>query len=420
MTETSPRKPQPQPQPAGTPAGRPKPAVEAVPGPKAAGPRPVPRPAPVARPRRRHWLVVLSFVFMVLLPSALAGFYLWSRAADQYASYVGFSVRTEEVSSAIELLGGMTQLSGSSSSDTDILYKYLQSQELVAKLDRELDLRAIWSKADPAVDPVFAYHPPGTIEDLTEYWGRMVKVYYDSASGLLDLRVNAFTPEDATMVARAIFRESSNMINALSTIAREDALRYAREELAEAVERLKVARRTVTEFRNLNQLVDPRANIQGQMNLINTLQNQLAAALIELDLLSGTAGSNDPRALQTQRKIDVIQNRIEQERRKLGDSAAPGEASGPEGYAELIGEYESLAVDREFAEQSYRAALAAYDAAQAEARRQNRYLAAHVKPTTAERAEYPQRLMQLGLISLFLFLAWAIIVLVAYSLKDRR
>lgn len=452
MTETSPRKPKPKSSEAGGEgtsangqASRPKPAVADGPGPRpaqqpetASGPKaapkpapaapksgaaaadkPIPRPAPPARPRRRHWLVVLSFVVMVLLPSAGAGLYLWTRAADQYASYVGFSVRTEEVSSAIELLGGITQLSGSSSSDTDILYTFLQSQELVAKIDRELDLRAIWSKADPEVDPVFAYHPPGTIEDLTDYWGRMVKVYYDSASGLLDLRINAFTPEDATMVAEAIFRESSIMINALSAIAREDALRYAREELGDAVERLKEARREVTEFRNLHQIVDPEANIQGQVGLITTLQNQLAAALIELDMLAGNAGPNDPRVTQTQRRIEVIENRIEQERRKLGDNSATG-SGGPEAYAKLVGEYESLAVDRQFAEESYRAALAAYDAAQAEARRQNRYLAAHVNPTRAERPEYPERFLLLGLIVLFLVLAWSIIVLVAYSLKDRR
>ena len=59
-------------------------------------------------------------------------------------------------------------------------------------------------------------------------------------------------------------------------------------------------------------------------------------------------------------------------------------------------------------------------AAAAEARRKSRYLAAHVLPTTAETARFPERGMLLGLIALFLFLFWAIAVLVAYALKDRR
>ena len=109
---------------------------------------------------------------LVLIPMALTGWYLWSRAADQYASTVGFSVRTEEVGSAIEILGGITELSGSSSSDTDILFEFLQSQKLVRDIDAQLDLRAIWSKPDN--DPVFAYDTSGTIEDLLDHWLRKV------------------------------------------------------------------------------------------------------------------------------------------------------------------------------------------------------------------------------------------------------
>ncbi len=385
-------------------------------------------PASRARPRRRHGIVLLSFLIMVILPSAVTGWYLWTRAADQYASYVGFSVRKEEVSSAVELLGGITELSGSSSSDTDILYKFLQSQEIVRRIDAVLDLREIWSKPGPHQDPVFTYHPPslftyeppGTIEDLTEHWLRKVKVYYDEGSGLIDLRVLAFTPDDAHAIAEEIFDESSKKINDLSAIAREDAMRYARDELEEAVERLKEKRRILTEFRNTYRIVDPEASIQGQVGLITTLQNELASALIELDMLQGSASSNDPRIQQARRRIEVIENRIDQERRKLGNGPAAGNDNGEEAYAELLGTYETLAVDRQFAEESYRLALSAYDAAQAEARRQSRYLAAHITPTIAQKSEFPDRPLQLSLVVIFSFLLWATVVLVSYSLKDRR
>ena len=77
------------------------------------------------RAKRRHWFVLLSFVQVVVIPLAICAWYLYAVAADQYASYLGFSVRTEENSSAIEIPGGITDISGSSSSDTDILYAYL-------------------------------------------------------------------------------------------------------------------------------------------------------------------------------------------------------------------------------------------------------------------------------------------------------
>ena len=359
---------------------------------------------------------MISFAIAVLLPSAATAWYLWTRAADQYASYVGFSVRTEEMSSPIELLGGFTGLSGSSSSDTDILYEFLQSQELVRAIDGTLDLRSIWSR--PAErDPIFAYEPPGTIEDLLAQWERMVTVSYRGGSGLMDIRVLAFTPQEAQAVAEQIFERSNDMINELSAIAREDAIRYAREELDAAVDRLKTARRAITDFRNRTQIVDPTIDTQGQMSLVASLQSQLAEAMIELDLLRGTTPEGFPRLVQAERRIEVIERRIAEEREKLGIGES---GTGGDAMANLVGEYEILTVDREFAEQSYTGALAAYDAALAEARRQSRYLAAHVRPTLSERSEFPQRAMLWATVTLFLALAWSIVVLVAYALRDRR
>ena len=86
----------------------------------------------------------------------------------------------------------------------------------------------------------------------------------------------------------------------------------------------------------------------------------------------------------------------------------------------LLAEFERLSVDRRFAEETYTAALAAFDQAQAEARRKSRYLAAHVQPTLAETAQYPRRIVLLAMVGFFLISGWAIAVLVFYSLRDRR
>ncbi|KGM46758.1 capsule biosynthesis protein [Pseudooceanicola atlanticus] len=374
---------------------------------------------PRARIRPRHVMVAASFVVLVILPTILAGWYLWTRAADRYISRVGFSVRTEELGSAIEMLGGIAELSGSSTNDTAILYSFIQSQELVEDANRALDLRALWTKGNPDVDPIFVYQPPGTIEDLVDYWGNMVKVY-DDETGLLELHVQAFTAEDAQRIARFIYDQSSEMINRLSAIAREDATRYAREELDEAEERLKNAREALTRFRNETQIVDPSASVQSQMGLLSSLQMQLAQALIDLDIQRQTSPDSDPRITQFERKIQVIQTRIAEEREKLGFSGGEAATGRTEAFADLVGEFERLSVEREFAEQAYTAARAAYDASVAEARRQSRYLAAHVRPTLAESAERPMRLTILALTVLFSFLSWAILVLAAYALRDRR
>lgn len=369
-----------------------------------------------ARIMPRHLMLVLSFILFVLLPVGAAAWYLWTRAADQYASTVGFSVRREEVSSTMDLLGGLTGLSSSSSSDTDILYEFLQSQKLVSDMQAELDLRQIWSR--PENDPVFSFHIEGSIEDLVTYWQRMVRISYDANSGLIEVRVLAFDSDNATKIAETLFRESSDMINDLSAIAREDAVRYAREELEAAQIRLKAARESVKAFRVKSQLVDPATDIQSQAGLLGSLQNQLAEAQIELNLLTDSVPQTDPRRLQAQRRIDVIETLIAAERRKVGLGSAVDAQS--DDYAAIVSEYESLAMDLEFSEKAYLTALASYDASQAEARRKSRYLAAHIMPTSAEVSRYPERWTILGFLALFASLFWAISALVIYSLRDRR
>ncbi len=370
-----------------------------------------------ARAQPRHWLVLLSFVVLVVIPTASAAWYLQARAVDQYASITAFSVRSDETRSALDMLGGLGTFGGGGGSrDGEILYQFIQSQELVARVDVRHDLHSLYSRHHDR-DPVFGFRPGGTIEDLTEHWSRKLRIAFDPGTGLTELRVLAFDPHEAQAIARTILEESTARINELSAIARADATRYAREDLAMAEERLRQARESLTEFRIRTRIVDPSADIQGQMGLLNTLQGQLAGALIELDLLRENTREGDPRITQTERRIEVIRARIEEERARFGGGGAgPGGAD----YATVMAEFERLTVDREFAEQAYRSALSAHDAAVAEAQRSSIYLATHVSPTLAESARYPERMVLLALTGFFLVLVWAVGALIYYSVRDSR
>ena len=406
---------------AAQPASPAKPADKPKhPGDKPAEPAPpdptifVAPPARKARMKLRHYMIVLSFLLMVALPVGLAAWYLWTRAADQYASYTGFSVRSESASAPSEILGGLGNLmgvSGSSSTDTDVLFKFMQSHDLVTAVDEKLDLQAIWSK--PENDPYFAYNGDGSREALLDEWQRKVRVYYDL--GMIELRVLAFDPVDAQNIATAILEESTVLINNLNEAAREDMLRYSREDLDQALDRLRTARLNMTEFRNQHRMVDPTADVAGQVGVVASLQEQLAQSLIELGMLQSNAQSNDPRISQAELRVRVIRDQIDAERGKIGSETSNGEM-----LSDVVGQFESLTVDRVFAEQAYTAARAAYDGAVAEAQRQTRYLAAYVKPTLAEEAEYPERQKLLAIIGGFLLLIWLFGVLSFYSLRDRR
>ena len=386
---------------------------EMTPGKRPVKVRPVAGPA---RMRKRHFAVIFSFFLMFVAPVAALTWYMYSVAVPQYASSVAFNVRSEEAAApAASLLG--FQIDGSTETDAEILNAFITSQPLVEQIDAELDIRT--SYARPAEDWLFRFDPSGTIEDLVSYWNRMVTVAFEGDKGLINVEVRAFDPAEAQAIARAILRNSESMINRLSQTAEEDATRYARAELERAEDRLREARQALTRYRSENQIVDPEAVVAAQMGLLNSLQQQLADTLVDYDLLRDVTRETDPRIAQAQRRIEVIEGRIAEERAKLG-SPDPTSLGDTRPVTEIVGRFEELRVDLQFAEQSYLTARTAFDSALENARRNSRYLATYLPPTLAQSPQYPDKLTIIGVSGLFAFLIWAVFALVLYSIRDRR
>lgn len=383
------------------------------------GPQKGPLVRPAAEPakmRRRHWGVFISFAAFVLLPLALFASYLWIIADDRYSSTVGFTVRQEEGKSSSDLLGGLANLTGGGSSkEGDILYEFIRSQKIVSQIDESLGLRDYFS-SHWSSDPVFALEPDATIEELHDYWGRTVRVSYNQSTGLTELRVITFDPDIAQAIAIEIVSESQDMVNGLSEQAREDAIRYAGIELEQAQEQLKRARSALVEFRTRTQIVDLQADIGARMGVVSNLQQRLAVELVAFDELAGVTNEEDPRYAQALRRIRVIRERILEERSTFSNTEV---LTTGEDYPTLISEFEGLAVEREFAEEAFRAALANRDSALANATRQRQYLVTYIAPTLAESASFPQRFIMFSLAALFACLGWGISVLVYYSIRDK-
>lgn len=367
----------------------------------------------ISHAKPRHRIAVMGLIFGVVAPFLLCAAYLFFVATDQYHSNVAFSTRSEEkASAAAGLLGALTQISSGTASDLDILREYITSQRMIEAVETRIGLREIYRQ--PSFDPAFALAEDASIEDVLRYWNRMVHVSFDQHAGIIAVRTEAFSPEDARAVATAILEESSRLVNELSEQARQDAIRFAGVDLAEAEENLRNQRKKLSEFRGEYRIVDPEADVAGQMGLLGALQTELAQALVERDTLLSYAEQDDQRVVQANRRIDAITSRIAAERTNLGIGGVDV------ALTDVLGRYEELRTDLEFASAAYTQALSNLTLARAEARRQARYLAVHIEPTLAEEALYPRRWLLVMLIGGFLFLAWSIVMIAYYNIRDSR
>ncbi|MEO1550212.1 MAG: capsule biosynthesis protein [Pseudomonadota bacterium] len=377
-------------------------------------PRPMP-PAPVATWRRRHWTLLALGAVWIAAPTLLAILYLWVWASDRYISTLGFSVRTEEASSPLEMLGNLGSLGNSSSSDMDILYAYLDSQTLVEDIGGHAALAPLYH--DPAQDPIFDLKPGASIEDVTAHWRLMSTRVYDAGTGLMELEVAAFSAADAQEIARRALAAMRALVDDLSRLAAEDVTRDARENVERAQSRLAQARAAVDAFRTQHQIVDPGAPLQTRSGVLSALEGELAQTLIDGDILRTTTRADDPRVAQVQRRVAAIRTRIADEKARMASSQ---DAVDQTPLTQVVGQFERLLVDRSFAEEAYLAARTAHDLALVDARRQTRYLAVHIPPTLAEAASYPRKWVWLLTTSLAASLSWMLLCLCLYALRDRQ
>lgn len=363
-------------------------------------------------------LPVLSFTSIALGPALACLWYLETMAADRYASRAAFSIRSSDSAPALEIFGAVTQLGGgSTTTDGQILYDFIQSQQIVEQIRTATPLEQFWNKADH--DLLFALGQNQPIEELHDHWGRMVKVSLDSATGILALETQAFTPEDSLTVAQAILTASGNLVNQLSDGAREDAVKFAAIERDAAEARLREIRARLRSFRDLEQEVDPTQNARATLGLVATLEEERARTQVRLDQFSGALNDQAPRVQSLRRRLKTLDEQIAQERTRLGRGYS-GEESSNRALSDVVGDYEELLVDREFAEQTYRIALATYEQAQTEARRRHRHLAVHVRPTLSERADHPDKAVWLLSFTLSGLALWAVLALVIGNIRERR
>jgi capsular polysaccharide transport system permease protein len=264
--------------------------------------------APPARPRRRHWLIALSFFLAVVMHSLMATTYLTWTAADRYGSRVAFSIRSNQAAAPLEILGAVTQLGNSSVlTDGQLLYDFIQSQQIVETVRTQLPLEAYYNRAPR--DWVFSLGEDPPVEDLIDYWNRMVDVSLDPVTGIITIEARAFTPTEAQAIAAAILAASADLVNRLADTAREDAVRYASVELAGAEQRLRSIRVRLRKFRDIEQEVDPSQNARIAIGLVAGLEEELSQARVQLELLSGALDDTAPRIVFLRRQIKSLQAR---------------------------------------------------------------------------------------------------------------
>lgn len=357
-----------------------------------------------------------SLLIFVAFPIIASAFYLVFVASDRYAATSGFSIRGADSSPSLDGLGTLTGLASAASvtSDSYIIIEYIESLDFLLELEQRAGLRRIYS--NPEIDALSRLKADASNEDFLEYWKKRNKVSFDTTSGIIVLETQSFTPEHSKLIAEEAIILIQELVNSLSAKARQDALSFANSEVLIAEQKIREAMTQILEFQENEESISPPVTAQLDMQLLSTLESRLVDLRARLSAVRNRLDADAPSVISIRGQIRALEREVAIKRAGLTSSAAAGDDD--RAVAELLITYESLQLDKQFAEQQYASALQALEYARREANRQQRYLATFSSPTVAEEPAYPKVIIGLLTISTIAFGIWAIGLLLIYSVRD--
>ncbi len=355
--------------------------------------------------------VLFSFVVVVAVPSAIGGVYFGFIASSQYVSEARFAVRDAGSSSSMsDVLGGLAGLSGLQRlQDTYIVSDYIRSRAMFDELERSIGVRGRYGRHE--ADFVARLDLSEAIEDMVRYWRWMVDVKIDINSGIVTVRVKAFTREDALAIATQIVKRSEQLVNELSERARQTDLRLASEQLSRGEQNLRAALAEMRDVRNAEGVLDPSKSAEALTKLMSEARSRLL--LLQQDRAANwTVASSAPHMKILQSRIDTLEGQIKDLDKRI---------AGNEKSATLSGSQEQLdraSLKFKVTEEQYSQAASKFELARLQSQAQQMYLVSIVPPRLADDALYPMRIVYSLLILFAALLVWGAGVGVAALVRN--
>jgi capsular polysaccharide transport system permease protein len=342
--------------------------------------------------RRRPRLVTL--IGGCLIPAVVVVGYLGFVMSDQYTSEAQFAtLGAASISSdPISKLAGLSAFQ--ETQDTLIVVNYILSPAIVAELEQTVGLGERFSRGD--IDWLSRFHADQPFEKLVKYWRKQIKLNVESPSGIITVKVSAFSPQDAFDIASAVAVACEKMVNTISMRAVRDATAEAESELERAQRRLQDVRVALQDLRNAQSTLNPRRTADGLGKLIAELR--LERARLEDDASAAKLSKIEESAPQMQLlrvRIEVISNQISDLERQITGTA---DAKSAATLSDKMTSFDQLETDHQIAEKQYTAAFQTFERARLKAESKKVYLTTFVPPLLPHDVAWPSHRLLIALL----------------------
>lgn len=366
----------------------------------------------VKRRRRKLALLFTRLTAFVAIPTFIAGFYFFQVATPMFATNSEFVIQQSEGSSSAGGFGSFLPAQFNTNQDSITVQSYMLSREAMLRLNEDVGFKAHFQQ--DWIDPIQRLEPDATNEEAFKTYKKYVKIGYDPSEGVMKMEVIAADPVLAKQFADALIGYAEERVDSLTKRKREDQLREARTNLAEAEQNRTNAQIALVELQQQSSVVDPEAVLGTLRSQISSREVELTEKQLQLQALLDNASPNQARVDGLNADINRLQAVIAD----LNDRMQAA-SEGTESLTSLSAQIRLAEADLATRDLMLQSALQNWEAATLEASRQTRYLSRGVDPVVPDAATYP-RAFENTLLTLLIFAGiYLMISLTASILREQ-
>ncbi|MDU4840414.1 MAG: sugar transporter [Leclercia adecarboxylata] len=351
-----------------------------------------------------------SFLWVVAC-FAIAVIYFGLIASDRYVSRAQLVIKQADQIKMLPDALSMLGLGGSNHEDILLTQDYLQSPDLLAKLDKELGLKSHYQSHK--VD--FFSRLPSDVsqEEFIKYYRNHLTLRLDDTSGVLTIEFQAFDPAYGQRVVSMMLKDSEGFINRLGHQVALEQLAFVEKEVNRAYQRVQDEKAKVLEFQNTHHLISPESTSTARIGVVSQIESQLAQQQAQLKQLQSYMKETAPAVISIQARVNALNEQLEQEKARL--TGADKDAMN-----EVTARYMDVQTQATLASDLYKSGLISLEQAKVEAYRKLKHLLVVSQPTLAQDAEYPRRLYNLATIGVLLCLFYGLVVMGLATLREHQ
>ncbi|NTF11077.1 hypothetical protein G6L37_34290 [Agrobacterium rubi] len=345
--------------------------------------------APRTRDKIFSILIAVCFALTFVIPLLMSVIYYTMVASPGYVSEVRFVLRSSApmlsrdryASSTVEPKAKIVQ-------DTAVLLNYLDSPALIEDVSKNISLQKYFGRDQ--IDYFSRLKPEANQDKTLKYWRKHYSASVNPKSGIVELQVTAYSPQEAKDLLQLILKLSEAQVNKLSAGMWNDLLITTQHDVENATKDVSNLRASLRDIQNTTGVFDIDMSAERFSSVLTGVEASIADLKSRKAALAETVGSNAPQVAEIDRRLQGLESQSKELQNKTA-------GVGKNSLAAYSTSFDTVKLDLRLGEDRLQSAITDLEKVKLVSSLQLVYVDNFTQPTLPDDATYPKPLLELFL-----------------------